>query len=400
MFLAVAYGVSRGWVLGLLAVSAAALVATPLRVRWVVFGTFYGAFSIVAVFKTGPSPARCAEVAETGGATLVFPRFGGDREGAALEPYDVLPVPGSARVLVSFKRYREAGGHLALIDVTRGIETSRIRPGDEHGGGLASWPERIEWDERGGAWVQILASGEYAMWRVRPEGETLLVDRKLPLKWEPGNPGIDVPRSRLVLTYVPNREASNPLLEAFDLMAATSVVSDPPDRLGLFAMADYVAVDPGSGRYYAPAFFDLLRFAVIAIDGDDGRTLRRRETFHPSIGVAADGERVYLTNATASTLDVLDAEDLTLLQRVPAGAFPRDLVFDRERDRLHVAGYGDGEVRTYDVSEDPVRSLGSVHVGPLLRGLGLDPVTGRVFGASGCGVFEIPTSEDAAPEAR
>ncbi len=398
MYGAVAYGLHRPWVLGVLAVAAAVWVVTRVRLRWVVFATFYATFAIVTAFKAGPTAESCAQVAERGGATLVLPRFGGEVERLAQEPYDVLPVPGSSRVLVSFKRYQGEGGYLALVDVDARAEVARLRPGDHRDPAApATWPERLVWDaSRGVAWVQVLAEDGYSMWEVRPGRvePTLTLDRRTLLRWEPGNPDIDVARDSLVVSFVPNRRSNNPLVGSYDLVSGGQRVGRvPPPQAGIFEMADYVSVDAWSGLYYTPAFFDLARFAVVESDPEDGSVRRRAETFHPSVGIAAHGERsrLYLTNSSASTLEVRTTERLDLVQRLPTGAFPRDVAFDRERDRLYVAGYGDGVVTTFDVSGAEVRAVGEVRLGPLLRGLGVDPTTGRVFGASGCGVFEVPT---------
>jgi hypothetical protein len=395
MFGAVAYGVHRSGVLVVLGVAVLVLATTRVRARWVVFATFYATFAIVTHFKAGPTESRCEAVIAEGGATLIFPRFGPDPDARVMEPYDVLPIPGTSHLLVSLKRYQGEGGHLALIDADTGTLLDRIRPHDERSGtALPAWPERLEWDpRRGTAWVQVLAEDGYALWEIVPTAAGIDVGRTLPLGWEPGNPAIDLARDRLVVTYVPNRETVNPLIEAFALDGLESAVVGGDTRTrGLFDMADYAAVDPSSGLYFVPAFFDLVRFALVEFQGDDGTVRRRRETFHPTIGIAAHGERgrIYLTNATAGTLEVLATSDLLLRSRLPAGALPRDLVFDRKRERLYVAGYGDGLVTTYDVSGHTVERLGTVSVGSLLRGLGLDPVSGRVFGASGCGIFEIP----------
>ncbi len=403
MFVAVAYGLHREWVLAVLAVAAVVLATTRVRARWVVYGCFYATFAIVASFKTGPSEQHCATVAATGGADLVFPRFGADHDRTLVEPYDVLPVRGTSHVIVAQKRYQKTGGHLALIDVERGVETGRLRPGDLRvPGSPATWPERMEWDpRRGTAWVQILAGDSYSMWEVAATPATaptrLELRRRVPLLWEPGSPGIDERLDRLVVSLVPNREESAPpLLGAYDLETLKGRLPDrlADDARGVFEMADYVAVDAWSGAYYVPAFIDLVRFAIVEVSAEDGRSLRRRETFHPTVGLAADGRRgrIHLTNSMASTLDIRSTADLRLLQRLPTGAFPRDVVFDADRGLLFVAGYGDGVVTTFDVAGAEARPVAEVRLGPLLRGLGLDPVSGRVFGASGCGVFEVPTA--------
>ncbi len=395
----IALGVAPWPTRAVVLVGAAVALLSPLRRRVVLFGVFYGALLIVIGFKTGPGPDTCAGIVADGGARLLLARYGDDEDLRSAEPYDVLPLPGSDEVLASFKRTDRLGGFFELVDLRTPDRHLRLpTPRAGLGGGTALWPERLERDPATGRiWAQMIGAAAHAMWELdiarSGQDSSIAVRRRLPIPWEPGNPGIDAARNRLVLTYVPNRHGDNPLVEAFDLPSLA-----PVQRTGRTGsgpeMADYIALDPDSGLYYVPVFVDSGRFNLVEIDGQTGAVLRRKETFHPTVGIAADHRamRIYATNVTAGTLDVYDMATLERVQRVPAGVFPRDLVFDRDRGLLYVGGYADGAVWTFDVSRQRVEPLGHVQVGSLLRGVGLDESTGRVFAASACGVFEVPTA--------
>lgn len=380
--------------IALLLLSVAATGVIP-RV-YLLFAGFYAVFGVVMEFKAGPGASECAQVIAQGGATPLVARYQADAEIRDAEPYDALPLPGSAEVLVTFKRIDRYGGFFELVDLE---STRRLRlptPRGAAGGPTALWPERLERDPTTGRiWAQVIGAAAHAMWEVdidrTAEGSAIVVRRRLDIAWEPGHPGVDEARNRLVLTYVPNRHADNPLVEAFELDGL-----NPVQRTGMVGtgpqMADFLSVDPATGSYWVPEFSDFARFALVEVDGDTGEVLRRRDTFHPIVGLAAHAERgrLYVTNVTAGTLDVYDEETLEREQRLDAGLFPRDLVLDRRRELLHVAGYADGTVSTFDVSGAEVDLVQRAWAGSLLRGIGHDPTTGRLFAASGCGLFEIP----------
>lgn len=376
-------------------VCVATLVAGALpRVRWryAVFGGFYALILIVMTFKNGPDEDTCADVIAASSSELVLARFGADDALRSAQPYDVLPVADGS-LLVTFKQIGREGGFFELIGPARAERLRLPTARRGLGGTTALWPERLELDPTTGrVWAQMIGAGHHAMWEVAPgPGPRLHVTRTLDIPWEPGNPGIDVARNRLVLTWVPNRQGDNPLLSSFSLGSLTRTHRTGGTGSGP-EMADYVAVDPVTGNYWVPDFLDFWRFALVEVDGDTGRVLRRQETFHPTVGIAADSAAglLYATNSTAGTLDVYSLATLERVQRLPAGRFPRDLVLDRTRRRLHVAGYADGTVSSFAIEDGRLSPIGATRVGSLLRGVGLDPTTGAVFAASGCGVFAIP----------
>jgi hypothetical protein len=253
----------------------------------------------------------------------------------------------------------------------------------------------MEYDpQRDAVVTQLLGTEDYAIWDVRVKApdfddpRRLRAATKVQIDWEPGNPALDLARRRMVLTYVPNRVSDNPLFETFDLDSFSRLASYT--RYGSrLEMSDFAAVDPDTGHWYVPAYYDAVRFVLVEFDVKTGLISRQRETAFGSIGLATEAGRLYLTSSLAGGLYVYDLADLSVTQVLPAGRFPRDLVLDRARHRLYVGGYADGIVRAWSTDGPELEPLFEVQVGSLLRGLGLEPETGRVFAASGCGLFEV-----------
>ena len=392
LYVGIAYGIDRWLTLVVLALLVASAFHKAVPARLPAWLLFYVCFGIVTVFKFGPSAGECEAVASSTSARPLLLRHAEGGDYASAEPYDVLPDPASGGVVVSFKRIDRRGGFLEVIDGAEPTRRSRLETKRPDEG--AFWPERLELDPRTGRqWVQMLGFGAYAMWELAvAPGPAVEVTRRLPITWEPGNPVVDPVRNRLVMSYVPNAEPDNPLAQAFDLASLRPAAATPkPGRR--MEMADFIALDPSTGRYYVPAFYGSLRFALYELEGEGLQVMGRREQFHASIGLAADGGRgaVWVTNVLAGAIVTYEPGTLRPLGSVRTGAFPRDLLVDRPRGLLHVAEYSGGSVRTYRMEEGGpgLDLVQSVPVGSLLRGIGLHPATGAVYAASGCGVFEI-----------
>ena len=368
----------------------------PVIALWLLW---YGCTAAMTHFKAGPSAGECARVIASSPARVLLDRFG---EGGAYldaQPYDVLPLARHGVLLASFKRIEHAPGFVELLELEQPELRSRLvtdRPGP-----YPSWPERMEYDPvRDGVITQILGREDYALWDLHVAGDApgehrLWLAFDLPIEWEPGNPGMDIERRRMTVTFVPNREAKNPLAWVYDLDALRPVatLARPGGRL---EMADYAAIDPESGRSWIPAWYDASRFVLVGYDAD-GTIHRQIETAAPGVGLVVEGKDLFVTRSLSGGLAIHDLEALTLRDVVPAGRFPRDLVLDRERERLYVGGYADGVVRAYSTKGRALEPLFEVETGSLLRGLGLDPVSGRVYAASGCGLFEVAGPEGAPP---
>ena len=355
---------------------------------------YYGCTAAMTWFKLGPSEEACRAALADSRARVLVDRFAEGGLYLDAQPYDILPLARHGVVLASYKRIDGKAGFIELVETERPSERSRLETWREAGEGPL-WPERMEYDPARDAVVtQLLGTEDYAIWDVRvkpPDGDDprrLRAATKLRIGWEPGNPALDVARRRMVLTYVPNRVSDNPLFETFDLDSFSSTGSYT--RYGSrLEMSDFAAVDPDTGHWYVPAYYDAVRFVLVEFDVKTGLISRQRETAFGSIGLATEAGRLYLTSSLAGGLYVFDLEDLSVSQVLPAGRFPRDLVLDRERHRLYVGGYADGIVRAWSTAGPELEPLFEVRVGSLLRGLGLEPESGRVFAASGCGLFEV-----------
>ncbi len=366
----------------------------PLPVSVALWLLFYAGFVQTAVFKLGPSAEQCARIVRDTSARTLLARHAEGGEYLDAYPYDAVPLPGRSTVLASFKRIDKQGGFVEVIDGGEPTRRARTRvQRDGEGGPL--WPERINTDpKKDRALVQVIGVDAHGMWELLPQGAPddvlpVRIGQRMALQYEPGNPALDGERRTLAITYVPNREGGNPLIEVFDLDTLTSRGANR-ETGHMMQMADFVETDRGSGRHYAPTLFSFLRFAVIEVT--PGLALaRHREMFHPIIGLAADPAhaRLYLTNPLAGVMEVMDLDTFEVVQRVPVGTFPRDVAFDPERERLYVANYGDGSVVTFSTENRTLTEVGRAEVGWLLRGLGVDEGSGRVVAASACGVFAI-----------
>ncbi len=358
-----------------------------LTVPWLLF---YVSFGAVTDYRRGPSEAACRSVIERTDARVLVDRYALTDDQRAALPYDVLPLSDPDVVLASFKRIQSGtGGFLLTLDRTDPERRHLLRTLREDG---PLWPERIVHEPvTGTTLVQILGVGAYAMWELEVNaGPETAAGRVVPLEWEPSNPGIDSTRGRAVLSYVPNRGGSNPLIDAIDLheMQIAEHHSSNPDAV---QMSDWATVDPVSGSYWVAALQGPLSFMITEIDGDSMQPTRRLDTYFPTVGMEIDRKqrRILATNVVGGDLAAIDLDTLAIRQTIPAGAFPLDVAIDRERGRLYVAGYGDGFVHRFSLGPE-ITALGKVEVGPLLRGVGIDPVSGRVAAASGCGIFELP----------
>ena len=372
---------------------------------------FYAGFGFTVVFKDGPGPERCADILERTDARVLLDRFaeGGDYPSA--DPYDVLPDASGKWLITTFKRFDERGGFVEVVGVDEPQLRSRLTtaPPDKS---RPLWPERFELDPQTGLmYFGMLGIDNYSLWEVAlvdgdPAAE-LKVVRRVPLVWEPSYPAIDLRRRRLVQPYLAAGALSQdpvdalmPVVEAVDLRGLYSAGRHHVRGGQGTAMAEYVAVDQRTGNYYVPAYFDLVRFALLEIDGDTHELLRFVETFHPTIGLVVDEEagRLYATNCLGGTLDAYDLDTFERVAAVPSGAFPRDIALHAPSGRLHVGNYSDGTVSTFETRtadgrlQAPVRTR-RTEVGPVLRGIGMHPESGRTFAASACGVFEVPTDD-------
>ncbi|MCO4773246.1 MAG: hypothetical protein KDA24_24645 [Deltaproteobacteria bacterium] len=363
---------------------------------------FYAGFLQTAVFKLGPGEAQCASIVENTTARVLLSRHAEGGEYLEVYPYDAVPLPGGDVVLASFKRIDKRGGFVEVMDPAAPETRARTRVQREGTGGPL-WPERIVTDPTSGrALVQVIGVGAHGMWELVPDAANSLapvtVGRRIPLQYEPGNPAVDAERRTLAVTYVPNREGGNPLVEVFDLDTLAPRGNTGGATSRMMQMADFVETDRGTGFHYAPTLFDFVRFGVVEVRPDLALG-RHRETFHPVIGLAADPStrRLFLTNPLAGVMEVLDLETLEVVQTLDVGTFPRDVAHDPGRNRLYVANYGDGSVVTFSTEGGRLEELARADVGWLLRGLGVDEGSGRVVAASGCGVFEVAGVDGALP---
>lgn len=110
-----------------------------------------------------------------------------------------------------------------------------------------------------------------------------------------------------------------------------------------------------------------------------------------SFGIVLAGDRVFVARPLASEVVVVDADELKVVGRFPAGYGVRDLEVDEERGILYAGNYFEGTLDA--IALDGGRRLRRVFVGKLLRGLLVDPDYDRLYLAVGCGVKTIDLAD-------
>ncbi|MEE2827603.1 MAG: hypothetical protein VX498_00325 [Myxococcota bacterium] len=364
---------------------------------------FYASFSGVVWFKKGPGPEVCSSILASTEARVLLDRFGEGGEYPSGDPYDVLPDPTGRYLVTTFKRFDDRGGWIEVLDIQEPQRRTRTSTTPQNTRS-PFWPERFVVNARTGLYYfGMLGIDAYQLWEMElrsAPGETtarMELVRSVPMVWEPSYPSLDLERNLLIQSYLSAgikqnalRGLEQPLVQtiALDSLKPVQAMSMGP---AVEEMSEFVKIHPLSGDYYVPGYFNLVRFALVEVDGTTLQLKRRKETFHPTIAVGFDasGQRMFVTNSLGGTLDEYDVETFERRATVRSGAFPRDLVVDRLGQRVYVGNYSSGTVVEFDIGGDSPVALREVEVGPLLRGIGIHEPSGAVYAASACGVFEV-----------
>ncbi|MCC6157754.1 MAG: hypothetical protein IT350_06845 [Deltaproteobacteria bacterium] len=109
----------------------------------------------------------------------------------------------------------------------------------------------------------------------------------------------------------------------------------------------------------------------------------------PTIGLDYDPvtDRVYAAGTLTREIAVLNGETLELEKTIPTGTTVRELYLDLNRRLIITAGYTDGRLDLIGLDDHETRA--SVKLGRLARSIHFETGSGRVFAASGCGLFEV-----------
>lgn len=159
----------------------------------------------------------------------------------------------------------------------------------------------------------------------------------------------------------------------------TSIIKDPNNPK---AHLRQILVDEETNRIYATAFGKVA--SVWVIDGNTN-TLERviENTGNGTMGIALDKEknRLYVTNATANEVGVIDLESYKLVDRYPShGDFPMNLLFDPATRKLFVPHLRSGIVTVMHADSGKVTDTIATGKGAL--SLTLNPNNNRVYVAN------------------
>jgi hypothetical protein len=375
----------------------------PISIAVSLWLLFYTSFIGVVYFKNGPNQESCGDVIESTSARVLLDRFGEGGEYPSGMAYDLLTDESGQWLVTTFKRFDDRGGWIEVIDINQPELRTRTTTKPRRKSS-PFWPERFVSDPiTGHFYFGMLGIDSYELWemelRTSPEIPTphLQLLRSVPMDWEPSYPDIDSHRGLLIQSYLSagvetseRRNIEQPLVQRIDLRSLESKDSWSmgPD---VQEMSEFVKVHPTSYDYYVPGYFDLVRFALVEVDGDTLSLKRHKDTFHPTIALGFDssGNRMYVTNSLGGTLEQYDLDSFRRTATVRSGSFPRDLVIDPSRQRVFVGNYSEGTVVEFDISGPSPLPLATTEVGPLLRGITIHPESGTVYAASSCGVFQI-----------
>jgi len=108
-----------------------------------------------------------------------------------------------------------------------------------------------------------------------------------------------------------------------------------------------------------------------------------------SFSIKTDSEKglVYLARPFRSRIAVVDAESLEVLRLLPAGYGVRDLALDTKRNRIAAGNYFDGTVDVVNLKDG--KRTRRYDVGPLVRGVAVDPASGEIYAAWTCGLSKL-----------
>ncbi len=118
--------------------------------------------------------------------------------------------------------------------------------------------------------------------------------------------------------------------------------------------------------------------------------------FYPSffheIYSSTESRQIFFSNFLLNRVERIGFDDPFRITSFYSGKGPRWLIYDDTASLLYVSNYSERNVTIIDTKRNII--LKHIMVGPRPRGIGKDPVTGKIIVVSGCGVFEIkPTDE-------
>ncbi len=243
-----------------------------------------------------------------------------------------------------------------------------------------TYPQRITVDaSRGRIYVVVLdVDGDHTI-RVIDYRNGFQQIADIRPRYEPIRVYLDEPRNRLLIL---NYEGA---VGVYDRDTFEQTLYRKVSRALFMGLIDTFVHHPERRAYYASSVsgeFLMLSEEFLA-------PLIERNIKIPTIGLDYDPvtDRVYAAGTLTREVAVLNGETLELDKTIPTGTTVRELYLDLKRRLIITAGYTDGRLDLIGLDDHETRA--SVEVGRLARSIHLERDTGRVFAASGCGLFEV-----------
>ena len=372
-------------------------VRLPLSLNLYRVVLLYTYASLLAIFihYLGSRTAVCDAMEEQPHVRVLWNRHDTERtEGLSFcYPYDVRFDAATERLFFTLKEVRAglwkkvredgmANDAIVRMDLSpAGGGATEILP--VRGASGSTYPQRITLNPaRDEMYVVVLdIDGDHQIFVLRYQDAFSLV-RSLHLDFEPIRAYFDNDRRQLIL---PHYEAGVSVYDLDDDRLLLRRRYTGLGHFGLLGLLDTFVRDAKRNLFYATTVGPY----QLAIDADTYEILRRKRIFVPTIGMDYDPvkDRMYLAGTFSREILVLAGGSLALLARRFPGTTAREISLDRGRGLLYVGGYCEGYLDLYD--PETLERLARVFLGKLLRSLHFDPASGRLFAATGCGVYEI-----------
>lgn len=244
----------------------------------------------------------------------------------------------------------------------------------------ATYPQRITVDApRKRLFVVVLdIDGGHAV-RVVEYADGFRQTASIPVDYEPIRAYIDRARDRLlILDYEGAVGAFDPA--TFKRTFYRRVASAP-----FMTLIDTFVYNPARHGYYASSVSGEFMF----LSDEYFSPVVSRRLGIPTIGLDYDAasDRVYAAGTLTREILELDGVSLEVIDRIKTGTTVRELYIDQARGLILTAGYTDGYFDALGLSDH--RRVFRLFVGRLARSIHWEPISGRVFVASSCGLWEL-----------
>jgi DNA-binding beta-propeller fold protein YncE len=350
---------------------------------------FWCALVFFSAFKAGPTAAHCKGLGpHSVGVRVLLSREGlgslaGQEEGL---PYDVVAGADGRYLVASLKRTDFRPGALVKIDLEKGAVVGVLPVGDPSSG-LMEFPEQLACDSDGHeVFALVYSPGRYRLLVVDGLGEEFRVARTIPLPGEPNGVFFNKKERTVFVSLTGKAPWSGVVIDA---KGSDIHISKTLPRGG-HSDANYDLIF--DANFDVGFRSNLTGDKLLQIDPCGYNVVRSKYLLWPLVGLAMDetGGRIYAASPLTYSVFEIDRATLGLIGSIPVTGGLSHLALDPHLRELYVGYYG-GRVEAVDL--DSKKRLWTVEVGRMLRKIRYHEKMKSLFVSSGCGIFEIITSD-------